>query len=115
MAKRKPAYYKILQGMQCCYASEDRRCADCPYDHYNERDFYGMGTAYCMEKLNEAAMKWAQSLEAFSFCGDCVCWRKNRDEDGFVHEDWDGEKGFCSVWNTMMFKEDYCSRGGRND
>ena len=115
MAKRKPKYVKILEGMNACYGYEDRRCEACPYDHYNEKDFYGMGTAYCMEKLNADAMQWAQSLEAFSFCADCVCWKKNRDGDGFLHKDWNGEKGTCGVWNTDTWKNDYCSRGGRSE
>lgn len=116
MAKRKqPKYVKILQGMNCCYGSDDRNCADCPYDKYNERDFYGQGTSYCMEKLNSDAMKWTQSMEMFSYCADCCCWHKDKDEDGFVHYDWEGEKGFCGVWNTIMYKEDFCSRGGRTE
>ena len=30
--KHKPVYLKIIRGMQCCYGSEDRDCAVCPYD-----------------------------------------------------------------------------------
>ena len=113
--KRKPAYVKILEGMSCCYGSDDRRCEDCPYDKYNDRGPYGENSSDCMLKLNEAAKKWFQSMECFTYCRDCVCWHKDKDEGGFVHSDWNGEKGACGVWNTIMWKEDFCSRGGRND
>ena len=112
MGKRKPAYLKILQGMNACYGSEDRDCSNCPYDRYNDRDFYGQGSALCMEKLNEAAKKWTESMSMFTHCGDCCCWSKNIDENG----NWDpialkDSFGRCSVWNTVMGDDEYCSRG----
>ena len=109
--KRKPAYVKILEGMNCCYGSDDRNCADCPYDKYNERDFYGQGTSFCMEKLNKDAMKWTESMTMFTNCADCVCWRKDIDEDGLYRGDWDGKYGYCSIWNTTMGHDEFCSRG----
>lgn len=116
MAKRKPKYIKILEGMNACYGSEERSCTDCPYDHYNERDFYGQGTSYCMVKLNEDAKKWAESMTMFTQCGDCVCFNKNLDEGGnwrFANEK--TTDGFCSTWQTMMFETEYCSRGAMKD
>ena len=118
MAKKhkQPSYLKILQGMNCCYGSNDRNCADCPFDKYNERDFYGQGTSFCMEKLNEEAKKWTESMTMFTQCADCVCWRKDIDEDGLYREDWEGKFGYCSIWNTSMGFDEFCSRGaGRDD
>ena len=116
MAKRKqPAYLKILQGMNCCYGSDERNCADCPYDRYNERDFYGQGTSFCMEKLNKDARKWTESMTMFTTCGDCVCWRRNIDEDGMLKLEWEGKYGHCNVWNTTMGNDEFCSRGAMND
>ena len=114
--KHKPVYLKIIRGMQCCYGSEDRDCADCPYDRYNDRDFYGQGTALCMEKLNEAARKWTESMEMFTYCRDCVCWSKNINEAG----EWDpiglkDKQGRCSAWNTVMMEDEFCSRGAARD
>ena len=57
---KKPKYLKILEGMNACYGMSERDCSLCPYDKYNARDFYGMGTTYCMEKLNEDAKKWTE-------------------------------------------------------
>ena len=116
MAKKTPKYVKILTGMNCCYGSEDRNCADCPYDKYNERDYYGQGTSYCMVKLNEDAKKWTGSMECFTQCGDCICFNRNLDENG----DWrfTNEKttdGFCSTWRTLMLETEYCSRGGMKE
>ena len=113
--KKKPAWLKIIEGMNCCYGSSERNCADCPYDHYNDRDFYGQGTSLCMEKLNEAAKKWTESMTMFTNCGNCICWRKNIGEDG----NWDevrfkGEWGLCTTWNTVMGEDEYCSRGAYN-
>lgn len=117
MAKRKPKYLKILTGMNCCYgtAADDRNCADCPYDKYNSRDFYGMGTSYCMEKLNEDTKKWTESMSTFTNCRDCCCFHPNLDENEnyrFVEKPKDG---FCSVWRCMMGNDEYCSRGGMKD
>ena len=111
MKKRKPAYLKIIQGMQCCYGSEDRNCADCPYDRYNDRDFYGLGTAYCMEKLNEAAKKWADSMEMFCYCGDCMCYRPETDPVTWKS----ANHGHCSTWDCDVLETEYCSRGGMRD
>ena len=113
--KRKPSYLKILEGMSCCYGSSDRNCAECPYDKYNDRDFYGQGTSYCMEKLNADAKKWTESMEMFCFCKDCINWHKDLDEYG----EWRfGEKftdGYCSNWQTMTLETEYCSRGGMKE
>ena len=114
--KRKPAYLKILEGMNCCYGRDERNCSDCPYDKYNERDFYGQGTSYCMEKLNSDAKKWTESMTMFTNCGECVCWSKNIDENG----NWDpiglkDTQGRCSVWNTVMMEDEFCSRGAMKD
>lgn len=108
--KRKPAYLKILEGMNACYGGE-RDCSRCPYDKYNERDFYDMGTSYCMEKLNEDAKKWVESMSMFTNCENCVCWRKNVDEESNVHEEWEGKFGLCSIWSTTMGYDEFCSRG----
>lgn len=114
MARRKkPAYLKIIEGMQACYYNEERDCSRCPYDKYNEREFYQISTAYCMEKLNEDARKWAESMEFFTNCGDCVCFHKDRDENNqFRSSSEDIHDGYCSIWNTMMNETEYCSRGG---
>ena len=114
--KRKPAYFKILDGMNRCYGTSDRDCADCPYDKYNDRDFYGQGTSYCMEKLNEDAKKWTESMGCFTTCKYCVCFHKNLDEKAMWR--FDGDKlddGYCSTWKTMMMDDDYCSRGGMRE
>ena len=110
--KRAPKYLKILQGMDCCYGHEDRDCSECPYDKYNEHDYYGMGTGYCMEKLNRDAKKWTESMSMFTNCGDCCCWSKDHDEEGILHYDWEGKWGRCSVWNTTTSHDEFCSRGG---
>lgn len=115
MSKRKPKYVKILEGMNACYGTDDRNCGDCPYDKYNDRDFYGMGTSYCMEKLNQDAKKWAESMTFFANCQDCVCWHKELDENGEWRSVVDPEDGFCSVWKVMTSKEEYCSRGGMKE
>ena len=115
--KRKPAFVKILDGMDCCYGSDERKCSDCPYDRYNERDFYGQGTSFCMEKLNTDARKWTESLSTFTTCGQCIYFSKSRDENGewrFVDDDKTND-GFCSLWKTMMMETEYCSRGGMQD
>ena len=114
--KRKPAYLKILEGMNCCYGSDERKCSDCPYDRYNERDFYGQGTSYCMEKLNSDAKKWTESMTMFTTCGECVCWSKNINEEGLydienLHDDY----GYCSIWTTTMHADEFCSRGAMKD
>lgn len=110
--KRKPAYFKILDGMNHCYGTSDRDCSDCPYDRYNERDFYGMGTSYCMVKLNEDAKKWTESMTMFCKCEDCVCWKKNYDEDGqYDQARYEDKYGFCTFWNTVMGFDEFCSRG----
>lgn len=113
--KRKPAYLKILEGMNCCYGSDERNCSDCPYDKYNERDFYGQGTSYCMEKLNSDAKKWTESMTMFTTCGECVCWHPELDAD----ESWrmrEGQTdGLCSVWKVMMMQDEFCSRGAMKD
>ena len=113
--KRKPAYLKILQGMNCCYGSDDRNCADCPYDRYNERDFYGQGTSYCMEKLNSDAKKWTETMTMFCNCADCICWHPELDENETWRFDENPKDGFCSVWKMMMYSDEYCSRGGIKD
>ena len=111
--KRKPKYIKILEGMNCCYGGTDERnCAECPYDKYNERDFYGQGSSVCMEKLNSDAKKWTESMTFFTTCGDCCCWRKNFDEKEEWHPEWEGTDGYCANWKTIMGKDEYCSRGG---
>lgn len=114
--KRKPSYFKILDGMNCCYGSDDRNCSECPYDKYNDRDFYGQGTSFCMEKLNADAKKWTESMTMFTTCENCVCWRKNIDENGLIdlprfHDEW----GLCTVWNTIMGHDEFCSRGAMED
>ena len=118
MSKRKtPKYLKILEGMNACYGgTEERGCSRCPYDKYNDTGFYGESGANCMLKLNEDAKKWAESMEMFTNCGDCVCFSRNRDENG----EWrftDGKEtdGYCSVWHTMMEQTEYCSRGAMKD
>lgn len=113
--KKKSAYVKILQGMNCCYGSDDRRCSDCPYDRYNERDFYGMGTSYCMEKLNSDAKKWTESMTMFTTCQDCVCWWKDHDENEALRYDWEGKWGRCSQWGVVTGHDEYCSRGAVKD
>ena len=114
--KRKPAYFKVLDGMNCCYGSEERHCGDCPFDRYNDRDFYGQGTALCMEKLNEAAKKWTESLTMFTTCGECICFHRNQDENGeWRYTDEDTTDGLCSVWQVMMMETEFCSRGAPKD
>ncbi len=114
--KRTPAYLKIIQGMNACYGMEDRDCVNCPYDRYNDRDFYGMGTALCMEKLNEAARKWTESMSMFTNCEDCICWKKNIDENGLYDFDRFKDKyGFCTIWNSVFGHDEFCSRGGARD
>ena len=113
--KRKPAYLKILDGMNHCYGTSDRDCSSCPYDKYNSRDFYGISTSYCMEKLNEDAKKWTESMTMFCNCSDCVCWQKNLDESSNYHEEWKEKFGYCSVWNITMGFDEFCSRGAMKD
>jgi hypothetical protein len=119
MTKRKPKYLKILEGMNCCYgcSSDDRNCGNCPYDKYNDRDFYGQGTSFCMEKLNEDAKKWTETMTMFCNCRDCCCWHKELDENEnwrFVDDDKVSD-GFCSVWKVMTYHTEYCSRGAMKD
>lgn len=111
--KRKPAYLKILEGMNCCYGGLDERdCSRCPYDKYNDSGFFGEGGANCMLKLNEDAKKWAESMEYFTNCRECVCFQKNRDENNeWRFTDGSETDGYCSIWNTMMLETEYCSRG----
>ena len=111
MAKKKPKYLKILEGMNCCYGRDERICSDCPYDKYNDRDFYGQGTSYCMEKLNEAAKKWTESLIMFTNCKDCCMYRDGwTDADTFDYMKV-GKEGWCGQWNCSMLPDEYCSRG----
>lgn len=105
--KRKPAYFNVLEGMNCCYAREERECSDCPYDKYNDRDFYGMGTAYCMEKLNADAKKLADSLIVFCFCKDCICYKAEPDPRTWEPSD----HGHCSTWNCDVVENEFCARG----
>lgn len=118
MARKKtPKYLKILEGMNACYGGLDEHdCGRCPYDKYNDAGFYGEGGANCMLKLNEDAKKWTESMQCFTNCGDCVCFHKNRDENGewrFTDEKTDD--GYCSVWKTMMMETEFCSRGAMNN
>ena len=116
MKKRKPKYIRILEGMNCCYGgSDERKCSDCPYDKYNDRDFFGQGTSYCMERLNKDAKDWTENMTMFTNCGDCCCWHKDWDEEGKYHAEWEEKQGCCSVWNTVMHKDEFCSRGAYND
>ena len=116
MAKKsKPKYAKILDGINACYGWDDRRCSECPYDRYNERDFYGQGPAFCMEKLNEDAKKWTETMTMFTNCQDCICYHPELDEQENWRDVDDPKDGFCSVWRTMMMAEEYCSRGARKD
>ena len=102
--------------MECCYYGEERECADCPYDKYNDTDFYArLGSAACMEKLNYDIKKFAGSLSSFTTCETCICWRKNYDEKDQYHFEYKDERGKCSVWNVETLKEEYCSRGGLED
>ena len=101
--------------MNACYGTGDRECSRCPYDKYNDQDFYGEGGAYCMERLNEDALKWSRSMEMFCNCADCMCWDRNRDENGewrFVDENEKNPDGYCTVWKTLTLGIEYCSRGG---
>ena len=69
-----------------------------------------------MLKLNEDAKKWTESMQCFTNCGECVCFHKNRDENGewrFTDEKTDD--GYCSVWKTMMMETEFCSRGAMNN
>lgn len=115
--KRKPAFVRILDGMNCCYGGQnERECSECPYDKYNDAGMYGEGGAECMLKLNADAKKWAESMSMFTTCKYCVCYHKTLDENA----EWrfDGDKtddGYCSIWKTMMMDDDYCSRGGMRD
>ena len=115
MAKKKmPKYVLILEGMNCCYGgTEDRDCGSCPYDKYNDTGYYGDSSGDCMLKLNADAKKWAESMEMFTLCRDCVCWHKDRDEhDLWRFADEKTKDGYCSVWRTMMTEMEFCSRGG---
>jgi len=110
--KRKPAYLKIIEGMQACYYNEERDCSRCPYDKYNDRDFYQISTAYCMEKLNDDARKWAESMQMFTNCCDCCMW-KDGNTDEYIHEaEKEGKSGWCGIWRTTFSPDEYCSRGG---
>ena len=114
--KRKPAYLKMLKGMECCYYGEERECSECPYDKYNDSDFFArLGTAVCMEKLNKDMKDFTENLINFTTCQNCICWRKNFDENGNYHLEYNDERGKCSVWNTEMLKDEFCSRGGLKD
>ncbi|MBQ6508052.1 MAG: hypothetical protein IJI07_01140 [Flexilinea sp.] len=115
MKKREPKYLKILQGMNCCYGSDDRNCADCPFDLYNERDFYGQGTSLCMEKLNEAAKKWTETMTMFTNCKDCCMYRDGWESDETLDFAMIGKQGWCAQWNTIMCPDEYCSRGAVRD
>lgn len=114
--KRKPKYLKILDGMNHCYGYAGRDCSACPYDKYNDRDMYGQGTSYCMERLNADARKWLGSLGTFTTCADCICFRKDRDENNtFRMTDEKTVDGYCSTWSCMMFETEFCSRGAVRD
>ena len=113
--KSKPKYVKILEGMNACYGWDDRRCSECPYDRYNERDFFGAGDGYCMEKLNEDAKKWVETMTMFTNCQDCICYHPEQDEQENWRDVDDPKDGYCSVWRTMMMAEEYCSRGARKE
>ena len=113
--KKQPKYLKILEGMNHCYGTSDRDCSDCPYDKYNDRDFYGQGTSYCMEKLNSDAKKWTESLTMFTLCGDC-CMYKDGNEEEFIHVlEKEGKSGWCTQWQTVMCPDEFCSRGAARD
>lgn len=116
--KRKPAFVRILDGMNCCYGGQDERdCGSCPYDKYNDSGFYGEGGAECMLRLNQDAKKWAESMECFTTCLQCIYFSKSRDENGewrFVDDDKTND-GYCSLWKSMMLETEYCSRGGMRD
>ena len=116
MKKRKPKYIKILEGMNCCYGgSDERKCSDCPYDKYNDRDFFGQGTSYCMEKLNKDAMEWAQGMSVFTNCCDC-CMYKDGNTDRYDHDPQKkGKTGWCAQWEMEMLPTEFCSRGAFND
>ena len=110
--KRKPAYLKILEGMNCCYGGLDERdCSRCPYDKYNDTGMFGEGGAYCMLKLNEDAKKWAESMEMFTNCRECVCYKPEMDSVTWKPSD----HGHCSTWNCDVLETEYCSRGAMKD
>ena len=116
MTKRKePKYIRILKGMDCCYGGSERNCADCPFDKYNERDFYGQGTSICMEKLNEAAKKWTESMTMFTNCGDCCMYRDGWDDEDTFNFEKVGKHGWCAQWHTVMCPDEFCSRGAVRD
>ena len=114
MAKRKkPAYLKILEGMNACYGTSDRDCSRCPYDKYNDRDYFGMGTSYCMEKLNEDANSFLGngSLQNFCFCKECCCYRPEKDPATWQ----DANHGHCATWDCDVIENEYCARGAQKE
>lgn len=119
MRKRKPKYLKILEGMNACYGGTDARdCSNCPYEKYNDPGIYGEGAADCMLQLNKDAKDWTETMTMFTTCEDCICWHPDRDEHNewrWTDDDKEQSDGFCSVWNAMMFRNEYCARGGMKD
>lgn len=113
---KKPKYMMILEGMNCCYGGlSERDCSSCPYEKYNDIDFYGEGSGQCMVKLNKDARQWTENMMMFTSCGNCCCWHKDWDENGVYHVDWNGKQGNCAVWNTTMHADEFCSRGAARD
>lgn len=110
--KRKPAYLKILEGMNACYGGLDERdCSRCPYDKYNDSGYFGEGGAGCMLKLNEDAKKWAESMSMFCNCRDCMCYKAEKDPATWK----DADHGHCSIWNCDVMETEFCSRGAMHD
>ncbi len=116
MAKRKIPYGKIVDGFGHCFGAFGRNCEDCPYEDYKEEDDpFGDAPAWCHDKLLKDLKRWSDELAGFAHCEDCCCWHKNYDEDGIYHFEWEGKQGQCSTWNTVMYAEEFCSRGARNE
>ena len=117
MAKRKIPYGKVIAGMEHCFgvwSGGSRECYGCPYEEKNDPDdVFGDAPAFCMEALTKDVKRWAQELSGFTHCEDCSCWRRNMDEEGNHHLEWDGKEGYCGVWNTVMNGTEFCARGDR--
>ena len=120
MSKKRINYGKILSGMEHCFGcwtGGERECSGCPYEEKNDQDdMYGDAPSFCMEAMQKDVKRFTEELAGFCHCEDCMCWRKNVDQDG----NWDpigldGKEGLCTTWNTVMHADEFCARGARND
>lgn len=115
MAKRKIPYGKIVEGFGHCFGAFGRNCDDCPYEDYNEDDPFGDAPAWCHDRLVKDIKRWGDEMAGFCHCEDCYCFHPDLDENENFRFVENPKDGFCSLWRCMMYADEFCSRGSRND